>query len=102
VQRAVPVAPRALLGFGFAVHSSPATDDHLHVFGGAGQAYRQQPLFRFRRRNTSQRSYLRIRQLTAGQRLSKPWQCSERACYTDMLTGSAQREPHTPGKPVGA
>src|SRR5262249_22220907 len=44
VERAVPVTPRAFLGFSFAVHLPPAADDHLDVFRGAGPPNGEQPL----------------------------------------------------------
>jgi hypothetical protein len=65
---------RRLLRLGLPVHAPPAADDQLDMLCRAGPAHREQPLFGLRCRDPGQRADLRVRQLTAGERLREPRQ----------------------------
>jgi hypothetical protein len=93
------VPPRCLLGFRLAIHPAPATDDALDMLRGAGPANREQSFFSFGRRNARQRPDLRVRQLTARERLRQPRQRAERARHAHALAGGARVEPNAPGQP---
>ena len=69
MQGAARVTVSGLPRFGQPIYPAPAADDPLDVLGGAGPADGEQPLFGLRRRDTGQRTDLRVRQLTSGERL---------------------------------
>ena len=96
------VPPLGLTRLGDAIHSPPAANDPLDVGGGAGPPDREQCFLGLGRRHPRQRPDLRIRQLTAGERLGEPRQRPERACHADPLAGSAPIESHAPAEPRGA
>src|SRR5438445_7282794 len=68
----------------------------------AFRSTRRQPLFGFWGRHTRQRADLRVRELTAGERLRQPRQRSARARNSDPLAGRAGIEPDAPGQPRSA
>ena len=101
MQGAARVTVSGLPRFGQPIYPAPAADDPLDVLGGAGPADGEQPLFGLRRRDTGQRTDLRVRQLTSGERLGEPRQRAERARDPDALAGRAPIEPDAPRQPRG-
>src|SRR5439155_26838457 len=102
VESPARVALRALHGLCLPIDPAPAADDALDVLGGPGSADRERPLFGLWSRHTRQRADLRVRELTAGERLRQPRECSERARNSDPLAGRAGIEPDAPGQPRSA
>jgi hypothetical protein len=66
------VALGGLTGFSDPVHPTPAADDTFDVLGGAGEAHRQEPLFRLGRGHAGERPHLGVGELTAGEGLGQP------------------------------
>src|SRR2546429_9732302 len=85
VQGAALVPPGGVPRFCDLVDPPPAAHDALDVLGGAGFADLEQSLLGFRRRRTRESADLRIRQLTAGERVRQARQRAEHACHAGAL-----------------
>jgi hypothetical protein len=93
------MAPRGLFGFGNTVQSPPAAHDALDMVRRAVPSDREQPLFGFRCRDSRQRPDLRVRELTAGERLGDPRQHRQRSGDADVFPCGTDGEA-APRQPV--
>jgi hypothetical protein len=91
-----------LANLGVPVHLTPALDDALHVHGTATASHAQQASFRLRGGDTREGPHLRVRELSAGERLGQSRQRRKGVRDAHVLPGSSRRHADPPRQPFRA
>jgi len=94
------LALRGFFGFGDAVEPPPAANDPLDVVRRPVTADREQACLGLGRGDTGQRPDLRVRELTARERLRDPGQRRQRSRHANVLSCGARRQADAPRQPV--
>src|SRR5437762_6521037 len=91
-----------LARLGVAIHPAPAAHDALDMLRGSGTPDAQQALLGLRRRHTSERPDLGVRELAAREGTGQAGQGAERTGDAHLLSCGARVEADAPAQPVGA